>query len=176
MHRESIPFHFMSWLAVFFIAIAALFLGLFLYHVTIAPIDNDPDIMWVFPMETLVMGAVAALILQFRTYELVMTPEGIIIKFGRIKKFIRWMEIDAYSVISTGTILNSGGMKINLGPRGWYYLYTVIGKPRVALQLNSGKIKEVIFSTGNPVEVARIIQKQTGKTENAGIGRGLEWM
>jgi len=44
-------------------------------------------------------------------------------------------------------------------------IYTVIGKPRIGLKLNTGRIRELLFSTSNPQEVMRIIRKQTGKDE-----------
>jgi hypothetical protein len=175
LHREIIPFRIMYWFAAFLGLIAAIFLGLVIYNFGVAPIDNEPVVGWVFLGEFLLMGSLAILLLQFSTYELVLTPEGIIIKFGKIKRFIRWMEIDSYSLITNGTVLSSGGWKINLGPRGWYSQYTVFGKPRITVQLNTGKIKEVVFSTVNPEEAARVIKKQTGKSANPGAGGYSSW-
>jgi len=47
-------------------------------------------------------------------------------------------------------------------------MYTVIGKPRISLKLNAGRIRELLFSTADPQEVSRIIKKQTGKDESQG--------
>jgi len=149
--------------------IAAGMLGLVIYHFTVAPVDNEPGLGWMFVAEFVIMFSLAILLRQFSRYELVLTPEGINIKFGRIKRMIPWMEIDSYNVITSGTPLNSGGWKIGLGKNGWYSMYTVINKPRVVLQLNTGKIRQVMFSTGQPEAVAGVIKRQTGKTPGADV-------
>lgn len=164
MHREHLPFRLMYGFAALLGLIAAGMLGLVIYHFAVAPIDNEPGLGWMFAIEFLIMFSLAILLLQFSRYELVLTPEGITIKFGRIKRFIAWMEIDSYNVITTGTLLNSGGWKVGLGQNGWYTMYTVINKPRVVLMLNTGKIRQVLFSTGQPDAVAAVIKRQTGKS------------
>lgn len=155
----------MYFIAAFLGLISLLMLGLLVYHITMGPIDNEPGLGWFFLSESLLMGAVALLVLQFRTLEIILTYQGIIIQFGRIKKTIPWTDIEAYQATITGVSLNSGGWRMGLGRHGWVMTYTVMGKPRVGLKLNTGRIREILFSTSNPQEVMRIIKKQTGKDE-----------
>lgn len=166
LYHERIDFRMMYFMALIFTVISLVMLGLLIYHLGVAPIDNDPELVWVFSSEFLVMGAVAILMLQFRTLDLYLTYQGIVLKFSRIKKSISWTDIVSYQVIATGSFINSGGWKVGLGRNGWYAMYTVVGKPRISLKLHSGRIKEILFSTANPEEVVRIIKKQTGKDES----------
>ena len=163
LYHEKIDFRFMNFLAAFLGLISLAMFGLCIYSFAVAPIDDEPALSWFFLGEGLLMAAVTVLVLQFRTLAIILTYQGIIIKFGRISKFVPWIDIEAYQSITAGSILNSGGWKYGLGRNGWYVMYTVIGKPRIYLKLNSGKIKELLFSTANPQEVVRIIKKQTGK-------------
>jgi hypothetical protein len=169
LYHEKIDFRLMYIIAAFLGLISLSMMGLLIYHVTVAPIDNEPGLGWFFLIESLIMGAVTVLVLQFHTLDIILTYQGIIIKFGKIKKSIQWIDIESYHAITTGSFLNSGGWKIGVGRNGWYATYTVIGKPRIALKLNTGMIRELLFSTTNPQEVVRIIKKQTGKDENPSL-------
>jgi hypothetical protein len=166
LYHERIDFRLMYIIAAFLGLISLCMLGLLIYHVTVAPIDNELGLGWFFLTESLILGAVAVLVLQFHTLDIILTYQGIVIKFGRIKKAIQWIDIESYHAITAGSFLNSGGWKIGLGRNGWYATYTVVGKPRIALKLNTGGIKELLFSTTNPQEVVGIIKKQTGKDES----------
>jgi hypothetical protein len=161
--RERINFRFMYFIAAFLGLVAVGMLGALVYHLTVAPIDNEPGLGWMFLSEGLLMAVLAVFVLQFHTLEIILNYQGIVIKFGRIKKFIPWIDIESYQVITTGTLLSSGGWKLGVGKNGWYMMYTVLGKPRVSLKLNTGRIREILFSTANPAEVAAVIKKQTGK-------------
>ncbi len=175
LYHEKIDFRVMIYLTVFLGLISLGMLGLVVYHFGVAPIDNEPGLGWFFLAESLVMGSVSFLVYQFRRLEIVLTYQGIVIKFGRIKKFVSWTDIESYKSVTTGKFLNSGGWKFGLGKHGWYVMYTVIGKPRISLKLNAGRIRELLFSTANPQEVSRIIKKQTGKDqiEEMESGRGF---
>ena len=166
LYHERIDFRLMYIIAAFLGLISLSMLGLLIYHVTVAPIDDEPGLGWFFLTESLILGAVAVLVLQFHTLDIILTYQGIVIKFGRIKKSIQWIDIESYHAITNGSFLNSGGWKIGLGRNGWYATYTVVGKPRIALKLNTGMIRELLFSTANPQEVVRIIKRQTGKDES----------
>jgi hypothetical protein len=166
LYHERMDFRLMYIIAAFLGLISLSMLGLLIYHVTVAPIDNEPGLGWFFLTESLILGAVAVLVLQFHTLDIILTYQGIIIKFGRIKKSIQWIDIESYYAITAGSFLNSGGWKIGLGRNGWYATYTVVGKPRIALKLNTGGIRELLFSTTNPQEVVGIIKKQIGKDES----------
>lgn len=166
LYQEKINFRLMYFIAAFLGVISVAMLGLLVYHVTVTPVDDEPGLVWFFLGEFLLMGAITILVLQFHQLNIILTYQGIIIKFGRIKKSIPWIDIESYQVITAGNLLNSGGWKFGLGRKGWYAMYTVIGKPRISLKLNTGTIKELLFSTANPQEVVRIIQKQTGKEES----------
>jgi len=166
LYHEKINFRLMYYIAAFLGLIALGLLTLFIIQLIAGPIDNEPGLGWFFLGESLLMAAVAVLVLQFHTLEIFLTYQGIVIKFGRVKKSIAWIDIEAYRTITSADYLNAGGWKFGLGRNGWYVMYTVIGRPRVFLKLNTGKIKEVLFSTANPQEVAGIIKKQTGKDES----------
>ena len=166
LYRERMTFRFIHAIAFFIGLVAAGMLGLVVYHFTVKPIDNEPGIGWLFIIEFFIMAALTVFVMQFRDLDIILTYQGIIIKFGRIKKFIPWIDIQSYNTITEGLSLAGGGWHIGPGRGGWSAEYTVIGKPRLALKLNAGIIRNVVFSTGNPQEVSRLIKKQTGKDES----------
>ncbi len=172
IHHEKIPFRLMYALAVIMGLLAAGMLAMFIYSRTAATLSSDALPGWFFLMEFGITAGLTLLILQFRTYELILTPEGLVIKFGRLRKSISWLNIDSYQGIGKGTLANSGNWKIKPGKHGWSSQYTVIGEPRILLQLNTGKIRTAIFSTARPEEVLRIIRRQTGKTESSSSIKG----
>jgi hypothetical protein len=161
-YHERMPFHFIYYITAFLVLISAAMLGVFLYGELVAPLDEDPAFGIIFLVDSIVIGGLSFFVLQFVVLELLITPEGIILKYGRIKKTIRWTDIESYSTVSN-PFLNSGGWKFNLGSKGWYETFTVFNKSQIALELRTGRIKEVIFSTGNPQEVLQILKKYIGK-------------
>jgi hypothetical protein len=166
LYRERMPFHFMTYVMVFLGIIAGGMFGLLVYHLTVSPIDNEPALGWLFLTEFLIMGGLCFFVSNFRALDIFLTYQGIVIRFGRIQKLVSWADIESYSIITSRQLTDSGGWRVGMGKRGMYSAYTVIGKPRVALRLNTGRIKEVVFSTGNPEEVARVIMRQTGKEQS----------
>ena len=166
LYHERTRFRFAIIMAVFFALIAAAMLGLLVYHFAIKLIDETPGIGWLFLTEFAVMTVVAIVVAQFSHLDVVLTYQAIIIKFGRIQKSIPWTDVQAYHTVTEGRFLTGGGFHLGAGRRGWYAEYTVLGKPRVVLSLNTGRIRRVIFSSANPQEIARIIKKQTGKDES----------
>lgn len=166
LFHERTPFRFATIMAVFFALIAAAMLGLLIYHFAVRPIDETPGIGWLFLAEFVVMTVVAIFVAQFSHLDVVLTYQGIIIRFGRIQKRIPWIDIQSYHTVTEGRFLTSGGFHLGLSRGGWYAEYTVIGKPKVALRLNTGSTRNIVFSTSNPLEIARVIKKQTGKDES----------
>jgi hypothetical protein len=160
LYHETMHFHIVVYVVCFLGLVSLVTCGLAVYHFWVEPIDG-----WFLLGESLLMAAVTVFVYQFRRLEIIMTYQGITIKFDRIKKFIPWTDIESYRTITANKFLNSGGWKIRLGRSGWYVMYTVIGKPRISLKLNSGKIRELLFSTANPQKVSGIIKEQTGKEE-----------
>jgi hypothetical protein len=142
--------------------IAVVMLGLLIYHFTVAPIDNEPGTGWIFLIEFILMGAVSILLLNFHTLNLILTYDGVILKFGRFKKVVPWSDIESYRAITTGNF-SSGGLHFGLTRGGWSAAYTVLGKPTIILRLRSSGLKEITFSAGNPQEVMKIMRNQTGK-------------
>ncbi|HEX9897452.1 MAG TPA: hypothetical protein VGA85_07350 [Dehalococcoidales bacterium] len=86
LYHERIDFRLMYFVAIFLGLISFVMLGLLIYHVAVAPIASESGLGWFFLGESLLMAVVTVLVLQFRTLEIILTYQGIIIKFGRIKK------------------------------------------------------------------------------------------
>lgn len=142
--------------------ISATMLGLLIYQLTVGPIGKEPAPDYVFLLEFILMSVVTVLCFNFRALDLILTYDGIIVRFGKIRKVVLWSDIESYHAITTGN-LTSGGLHLGPTRGGWSAEYTVLGKPRIVLRLRSGIIKQLVFSTGNPQEVVKIIKEQTGK-------------
>ena len=73
LYHERMDFRLMYIIAAFLGLISLSMLGLLIYHVTVAPIDNEPGLGWFFLTESLILGAVAVLVLQFHTLDIILT-------------------------------------------------------------------------------------------------------
>jgi len=113
----------------------------------------------------LALLALVVVMYSFRKFNIKMTSDAIIVKYGFGKRTIPWEKIgDCY--LDKASIIRYGGFGNRIGRvKGkWRDVYNVIGYPRVVLSLkNSGFFKEFVFSTKNPEEVMKVIKQQMEK-------------
>lgn len=164
IYYERIPFRAIFIIMVFFALISLFCLGAFFYQRFIGPIGNEPPPDWTFWLFAVYMAGMTVFLSNFRTMSISLTYQSLTVGFGWMKRVIPWADIDGYYQASR-TSLNYGEAGIHLTrSRGKFRVYySVSGKPRIALNLRSGRIRELEFSTGNPQEILRIIKKQTGQ-------------
>jgi hypothetical protein len=170
IYQEKIPSRLIIWLAAFLGLISLTMLGLVIYSLTVAPIDNDPDAILGFLIEFVAMGAAGVLVFYMRSLNITLTYDNLIVGFGPFRKTVPWSNIESYYAV-TGSNYTSGGLHFGPARGGWGAAYTVMGKQRISLRLQGGTIKELVFSVNNPGEVLKIIKQQTGKDADKQSGR-----
>lgn len=152
---------FSKWSAIVLATVTIALLFVLVYQLLVGPIGTHPAPNWVFLTLFLLFLAIMA---NFVTLNIKVTPQQIYVGYGIIKHIIAWENIaDCYP--DTASIVRYGGWGIRLARIGgkWRLVYNVIGSPRVVLLLKEGKFQEFVFSTRDAEEVVRIVKQRIGK-------------
>lgn len=166
IYYEKIPFRFILFIVVLFGLVSVAFLVMFACQIYGRPIGGEELPDWFFLAFAIYMAGMAVFIANFREMNINLTYQSLTITYGWVKKVILWVDIEGY-YHDKGASLSNGGIHFSIGKKGRLRMsYTVLGKPRIVLNLRAGKFKDFEFSTGNPDEVMSILKKQTGKEES----------
>jgi hypothetical protein len=164
IYREKIAFTVGKLVVVLMICLAALFLALFLYQLSVHPIGENPAPNWYYLVMFLVFSGVSVLIVNFRELTVSATAQAITVAYGRIKYTITWDNVkDCYLDEKAGIAYGGWGIRIGTARGKSVLVYNVIGSPRVVLELNKGRYSQFAFSTRHPEAVMGMVQEQIGK-------------
>ncbi len=152
---------FSKWSTIVLATVTIALLCVLVYQLLVGPIGTRPAPNWVFLTLFLLFLAIMA---NFVTLSIKVTPQQIYVGYGIIKHIIVWENIaDCYP--DTASVVRYGGWGIRLASVGgkWRLVYNVIGSPRVVLLLKEGKFQEFVFSTRDAEEVVRVVKQRIGK-------------
>lgn len=112
----------------------------------------------------LVMGAVFLdLARNFSRLLIRLTPGEISVGYGLFRHRLSWSRIENCRVDETPARRYWGwGIRLAKMDGKWRLTYSVLGGPRVVLSLTTGRFRDLVFSTRNPEEVAKIVRKYAG--------------
>ncbi len=163
IYQETIPFPIGKLIVGIMIAITALFLFLFIYQLTSSPVGHRPVPDWFYLVMMAIFAGVTVLTANFTRLTISMTPDAITVAYGRFKYTILWNNVAGFYLDKKPGIVY-GGYGIRLGRvKGKSVLvYSVIGSPRVILELKEGRFSQFAFSTKHPDEVLNIVKQQIG--------------
>ncbi len=153
-YHESL---FSKWSTLILFSITVIFFLLYFYQIIVGPIGTDPAPNWFWFVMAVFMLAIT---INFRRLSIRITSAGLTVGYGIYKKRIPWKNIeDRY--IDEASAIRYGGWGIRLGrvDGRWRTVYNVIGGPRVVVSLKKGWIREVVFSTENPEEVMKTMDR-----------------
>ena len=161
IYQETIPFPVGRLIVVIMVGITALFLFLFIYQLTSGPIGDSPAPDWFYLVMMAVFAGVTVLTTNFTRLTISMTPDAITVAYGRFKYTIPWYKIEGcYLDKNPGIAYGGWGIRISKAKGKSVLVYSVIGSPRVILELKEGRFRQFAFSTKHPEEVMAIVQQK----------------
>ena len=160
IYQETIPFPIGRVVVVIMVGITALFLFLFIYQLTSGPIGDSPAPDWFYLVMLVIFAGVTVLTTNFTRLTISMTPDAITVTYGRFKYTIPWYKIaGCYLDKNPGIAYGGWGIRISKAKGKSVLVYSVIGSPRVILELKEGRFRQFAFSTKHPEEVMAIVQQ-----------------
>jgi len=138
--------------------ITAIFLVLLIYQIVKAPIGNRPAPNWLYLSLFLLFLGITFI---FNTLSIKITSKSINVSFGILRYSTTWENVENCFLDKTSAIWYGGwGIRLAKAENKWRLIYNVIGVPRVVISLRKGGCREFAFSTKNPEEVIKIIERQ----------------
>ena len=134
---------------------------------TIDPVSGSTSSnIWYYLIMFLVFLAIIAFLLNFYRLNIMITAELISVRFGLFKKKISWNSIKSCSKIKANAISYGGwGIRTREVEGAKSQAYVVSNCDQIILELNSDKLKELVFSTKNANLVREIVMRKIGKAE-----------
>lgn len=153
---------FSKWTTIILVGTFLFVLFLSVFLILIEPIKEPIQAVVLFVL-LFVLLLLLAVMINFCTLSIKMTPKFIIVSYGIFKNKILWENIEDCYSDNASAIRHYGGWGIRIGRVSgkWRKVYNTIGEPRVVLLLKRGKFfKEFVFSTKNPGEVMKITKER----------------
>ena len=98
---------------------------------------------------------------NFSSIGITITDQNIEISFGIFKHKYAWDDISEYHKEESGMFKNGGyGIRTVRKEGRWRRVYNVAGGSIIVLVLRSGNVKEFAFSTNDPDEIIRVLEKK----------------
>jgi len=136
--------------------VTSAFFLLYIYQIIVEPTWFEPLPSWFWLVMTVILLAIT---INFSRMKIRIDNKGIIIRYGVIKNSIPWEDVKDCSV-DEGSPLKYGGW----GQRFWRVkgnfriIYNAAAGERIAISLNSGIVREIVFSTRDPEKVMEVIK------------------
>lgn len=157
---------FSKWSTVLLSVITMILFIFYAYQMVKGPIGTDPVPNWFWLIMAVFLLAVT---INFGRLTIKIDQEGILIGYGIFKKKISWDRVEDSYLDETSPIRYGGwGLRITRVDGKWRSVYNVVGGPRVVVLVNEGWIREYVFSTSNPEETMKTIERHLKKL-NSGV-------
>ncbi len=158
-YHETITDPVISVMTVFMGGLAAFFLFLLFYQRATGPVGNDPAPDWVYLVMFLVFAGVTVLVANLRRLVIILDSQSVTAVFGRFRHSVPFTEIkECYRDRGWGIKWGGWGIRLSLYKGHSVLVYNVLGAPRVAVELKSGK--RFVFSTKQPDILLTLIKQQ----------------
>jgi hypothetical protein len=140
-------------------AIAVMFLVFYIIQLNGGKIASSPN--WYWLMMFLIFVVVTALVTNFRKLTITITTNAVTVRYGIMKSVMPWENIEKCTMDTDSSLGYGGfGLRIARGHGTWIRAYNLMSRPRVALDLKTGKSRRIVFSTDNPDRIIEIAAQQ----------------
>ena len=140
-------------------AIAIMFLVFYIIQATGGQIDDSPS--WYWLMMFLIFAVVTAFVTNLRKLTITITSSTITVRYGMLKSVIQWENVEKCTYDKDSSLGYGGfGLRIARGHGTWIRAYNLMSRPRVALDLKTGRSRRIVFSTDNPDKIMEIAKQQ----------------
>jgi hypothetical protein len=108
-------------------------------------------------MMFIIFAIVTVFVTNFRRLTITITSSDITVRYGMLKSIIPWENVEKCSYDKDSSMGYGGfGLRITRGHGTWIRVYNLMNRPRVALDLRTGRSRRIVFSTDNPDQIMEI--------------------
>ena len=160
IYEETLSSSMMKMAIVLVGAITVTFLVIYIYNqATGGEIDDITS--WYWLMMFLIFAVVTAVLTNFRNLNIKITASTITVRCGMFKSIIQWQNVEKCLYDKDSSFGYGGfGLRLTRGHGTWIRALILINRPRIALNLKTGKSKRIVFSTDNPDQIMEIAKQQ----------------
>jgi hypothetical protein len=161
IYEEKVRFPLIRGVVTLFAVLTIAFLIAYLYQRITGQQGENSVPLW-FAITILSALALFTLFLaNLVTLSIRMTDDDAVVAFGIFRMRVKWGNVRECHLDRESSFLSAANWGVSMGFTGrrWRRMYNVMGCPRVALEVKSGR-GAVVFSTKNPDAVMEVAQKQ----------------
>ncbi len=137
--------------------VTSAFFLIYIHQITVEPTWAEPLPNWFWLMMAVFL---LAMTINFSRMKIKIDNDGIFIIYGVMKKKISWKNVKDCSVDEGSSVKYGGwGLRFWRGKGNFRIIYNIAAGDRIVISLNSGFVREIVFSTRNPEKVMKIIKK-----------------
>lgn len=159
IYEEKVRFPLIRGVVALFAILTISFLIAYFYQRATGQLGPNPVPLW-FAITVLSTLALFTLFLaNLVTLSIRMTEEDAVVAFGIFRMRVRWGNVRECHLDQKSSFLSAANWGVSVGFTGRKFrrMYNVMGCPRVALEMKSGR-GAVVFSTKHPDNVIDIIK------------------
>ena len=159
VYKETLSSAMMKVVIAIMGAITIMFLVFYIYQTTGGRIDDSPN--WYWLMMFLIFAVVTVFLTSFRKLAITITSSNITVRYGILKSVIQWKNVEKCLYDKDSSFGYGGfGLRLARGHGTWIRAFNLMNRPRIALDLKTGKSKRIVFSTDNPDQIMEIAKQQ----------------
>jgi len=159
IYEETISPSMMKIVIAIMGAITIMFLVFYIVQVTGGRIDDSPS--WYWLVMFIVFAVVTAFVANLKKLSITITSSAITVRYGMMKSIIQWENVEKCSTDNDSSMAYGGfGLRIARGHGTWIRAYNMMSRPRIALDLKTGRSRRIVFSTDNPDQIMEIAKGQ----------------
>jgi hypothetical protein len=161
IYEEKVRFPLIRGVVVLFTGLTLAFLIMYLYQrITGQQGENSVPLWFAFTILS-ALALFTSFLANLVTLSIRITEEDVVVAFGIFRMRVRWENVKECHLDRESSFLAAANWGVSMGFTGrrWRRMYNVMGCPRVALEVKSGR-GAVVFSTNDPDAVIDIVRKQ----------------
>jgi hypothetical protein len=159
IYEEKVRFPLIRGVVAIFAVLTIAFLIAYSYQRITGQLGLNPVPLW-FAITILSALALFTLFMaNLVTLSIRLTEEDAVVAFGIFRMRVKWENVRECHLDRESSFLSAANWGVSMGFTGrrWRRMYNVMGCPRVALEVKSGR-GAVVFSTKNPDAVMDVIK------------------
>ena len=161
IYEEKVRFPLIRGVVALFAVLTVAFLIAYSYQRVTGQLGPNPVPLWFAVTILSALALFTSFLANLVTLSIKITEEDVVVAFGIFRMRVKWENVKECHLDRGSSFLSAANWGVSMGFTGrrWRRMYNVMGCPRVALEVKSGR-GAVVFSTNNPGAVVEIVKKQ----------------
>ncbi|MFC1998159.1 hypothetical protein ACFLVR_00765 [Chloroflexota bacterium] len=165
IYEETLSPAMIKWIIGVMGAISIVFLASYIYQATIGPIGANSAPNWYYLLLFIIFVVITAFLTNFRKLSISITSSAITMRYGMLKSVVVWDNVAKCTVDKDSSLGYGGfGLRLTWGHKTLIRAYNLMSRPRIALDLKTGRSRRLVFSTDNPEQILEIARQQNIST------------